>query len=85
MALLMRVLLTASQVLTADSKITNAEANIVDLLAVDDFQAVATAFWCQSRGVSALPSSLPFLCGAFAVVLWQEIACASQQFLGTYF
>jgi hypothetical protein len=51
MALLMRVLLTASQVLTADSKITNAEANTVNLLAVDDFQAVATALvptaWSQ--------------------------------------
>ena len=37
MALLMRVLLTASQVLTAVSKITNAEANTVNLLAVEDF------------------------------------------------
>ena len=37
MALLMRVLFTASQVLTAVSKITNAEANTVNLLAVEDF------------------------------------------------
>ena len=62
MALLMRVLLTASQVLTADSKITNAEANIVDLLAVDDFQAVATALvptpWSQC------------LAQFFAVLVW---------------
>ena len=39
MALLMRVLLTASQVLTVDSKIANVEANTFDLLAVDGFQA----------------------------------------------
>ena len=43
MALLMRVLLTALQVMTADSKIINAEANTVNLLAVDDFQAAAPA------------------------------------------
>ena len=43
MALLMRVLLTASQVLTVDSKIANVEANTFDLLAVDGFQAALNA------------------------------------------
>ena len=43
MALLMRVLLTASQVLTVDSKIANVEANIFNFLAVDGFQVAGTA------------------------------------------
>jgi hypothetical protein len=43
MALLMRVLLTASQVLTVDSKIANVEANIFNFLAVDGFEVAGSA------------------------------------------
>ena len=43
MALLTRVLFTASQVLTTDSKSTIAETKIFNLLAVDGFQAAAPA------------------------------------------
>ena len=44
MALLPHALPTASQVLTTDLKITDAEAQVFNFLAADGFQAAAGAF-----------------------------------------
>ena len=65
MALLPHVLPTASQVLTTDLKITNAEANIFNLLADMVFKQLR-ALCHQRRGIAADGGSSPIVGDTFS-------------------